>query len=369
MTEIRICPNCGAGIVGSIEICPRCDYDLSAKKPVEISVKDTYIEDMYSTVAEEESAMLPAPPEKENVEESEMPTQMDDWVVAPIQPQDTHPAQAAPMTDTKFENALTGAVAPGLIGATAPAYEDTHQSLLSPLAVPQWQVPPAPYTPPPPIPEMTKSVEAYSYPSNHYLQQRVHAYQRGGYHLLSQTPYQVVLTYGKPLGFVWWVLALLSGVGALWYFLILMTSGFSQDKVYVLMERDGTLYEDGAGAAHVRRQRARVGRRWGFLGVVIFFISLVWFIGMVIGAAYMIDRYRPELEAAYPTVTLFTSDDPPAENLDAETVDRAESGVLAFSILFVLAGVGVLSGLALTLVGYLHNRAYHVSVPPLPEYA
>ncbi|MBZ0307390.1 MAG: hypothetical protein K8I82_15085, partial [Anaerolineae bacterium] len=274
------------------------------------------------------------------------------------------PSEMPTETDVKFENALTGPVASGMIGATLS--EDTQHSFIPP---PAFHVPPAPYTPPPPIPEFTRSVEGYSYPSNHYLIQRANAYQRAGYRLRSQSPYQMILSYGKPLGFVWWLLALISGVGFIWYFLIMLTSGFSQDMVYILMERDGTLYEDGAGAAHVRRQRARVGRRWGFLGVVIFFISLVWFIGMVIGAVYIIDRYRPELEAAYPTVTLFTSDNPTdTATLDPETVDRAESGVLAFSILFVLAGLGVLSGLALTIVGYLHNRAYDVHVPPLPEY-
>lgn len=342
--EIRICPNCGAGVVGSIETCPRCDYHLSALPPDAAPEEaPTLIEDTYS------------------VEESEKETLWDELKPHVVAATDSH--KPAP----KFEDALTGAVAPGLIGATA--FEDTQKSFSLPPAVPQWQIPPAPYTPPPPIPEYTRSVEGYSYPSNHYLMQRANAYQRAGYRLRSQSPYQIILTYGKPLGFAWWLVALMSGVGVAWYFLIMLTSGFSQDVVYILMERDGTLYEDGAGASHVRRQRARVGRRWGFLGVVIFFISLVWFIGMIIGAVYVIDRYRPELEAAYPTVKLFTSDQPASTNdLDAETIERAESGVLAFSILFVLSALGVLSGLALTIVGYLHSHAYDVRVPPLPEY-
>lgn len=366
--EIRICPNCGAGIVGNVENCPRCDYTLAVKTPAEpdFSMKETYIEDMFSTEMDDISRFQEEDSAPTLIEDSELPTEMDALNPPPIIPQDTH--KNAPI-EVEFENALTGVVPLGMIGASAPAYEDTQQSHVQQPANQTWQVPPAPYTPPPPIPEQTTSVEGYSYPSNHYLQQRVSVYQRGGYRLRSQNPYQVTLSYGKPLGFMWWLLALFSGVGALWYFLIMLTSGFSQDTVYILMERDGTLYEDGAGAAHVRRQRARVGRRWGLLGVILFFLSLIWFIGMVIGAAYMIENYRPELEAAYPTVTLFTSDEPPPDNLDAETVERAESGVLAFSILFILSALGVLSGLALTIVGYLHNRAYHVRVPPLPEYA
>jgi uncharacterized membrane protein len=110
-----------------------------------------------------------------------------------------------------------------------------------------------------------------------------------------------------------------------------------------------------------------VGRRWGFLGVIVFFLSLLWFIGMVLFGLWALESYSAELETAYPTVRLFTSDAEIDEaTLDADRVNQAESGALAYAILFALSLLGVVMGLTLTLVGYLHNKAYNVSVPPLP---
>ncbi|HLA44523.1 MAG TPA: hypothetical protein VJZ27_13855 [Aggregatilineales bacterium] len=34
-TEIRICSNCGAGVVGTTTNCPRCDYPLP-DEPIEV---------------------------------------------------------------------------------------------------------------------------------------------------------------------------------------------------------------------------------------------------------------------------------------------------------------------------------------------
>jgi amino acid transporter len=202
------------------------------------------------------------------------------------------------------------------------------------------------------------------------LEQRVAAYRQGGYEMVSYTPFQVTMAQGKGLGFFWWLVAMLSGVGFLWYLVIMLTSGFSKDRVYLIVERDGTLYEDGAGAAHVRRHRARVGRRWGFLGVVVFFIALLWFMAMMGVGVYGVENYRPELEAAYPEVTLFASDEvpPDAASLDPERLQTAESGVVAFSVLFVLCLLCLLAGLTMTIVGYLHSSAYDVEVMPLPVY-
>ena len=228
-------------------------------------------------------------------------------------------------------------------------------------------VPAAPYTPPP-LRDTTTTLVPYSYPSNYFLEQRVAAYRQGNYDLVTYTPYQVTMAYGKPLGVAWWLLAMISGVGIVWYFMILLASSFSKDRVYLIVERDGTLYEDGAGAAHVRTKRARVGRRWGFLGAVITIISLLWLIGMLVVGIFGVENYRPELEAAYPNISLFVSDDTPDEEVAEEDISTAESVVLAFAILLVLAVVSLLTGLSMFIVGYLHGTAYHVRVPPLPGY-
>jgi hypothetical protein len=270
-----------------------------------------------------------------------------------------------------FENARTAEVDARMIGASAisdtqPAPPPSAPSI--PPAVPADIVPAAPYTPPP-LREGTRSVAPYSYPSNYYLEQRVIAYRQGGYEMVHYSPYQVTMSYGKPLGLFWWLMAMLSGVGLIWYFIILLASGFSRDRVYLIVERDGTLYEDGDGAAHIRRKRSRVGRRWGFLGVVIFFVALIWFIGMNAVAVWGIQNYQAELEAAYPTVQLFQSDgDSVAESVDPDAIATAESIVLGFSILFALSLICLLTGLTLTIVGYLHGEAYAVKVLPLPNH-
>ncbi|HLA44524.1 MAG TPA: hypothetical protein VJZ27_13860 [Aggregatilineales bacterium] len=258
-----------------------------------------------------------------------------------------------------------------MIGASAPP-DDTQGNLIhldyeSEPEPDPGTIPPAPYTPPP-LREATASVMPYSFPSNYYLEQRITAYRQGGYDLVNYTPYQVTMTCGKSIGFFWWLLAMFSGIGLLWYFMILLTSGFSKDRVYLIIERDGTLYEDGTGAAHVRRQRAKVGRRWGFLGVVIFFLALMWFIVMIIAAVLGVNRYRAELQAAYPSVSLFASGDNPVTEVNPDAISNAESGVLAFSILFGLSLIVIVIGLLLTIVGYLHGSAYDVRVIPLPAY-
>jgi uncharacterized membrane protein len=210
----------------------------------------------------------------------------------------------------------------------------------------------------------------YSYPSNDYLRQRVQAYRNGGYELRSYAPYQVVMTYGKPLNVLWWLIAFFSVIGILWYLFIMLSSGFSKDRVYLIVERDGTLYEDGVGAAHVRRRRSRNGQRWGFIGVIIFLTSLLWFVGMVVVGVLGIERYRNELHAAYPTISEMLDEAQADSNVtpDSEDVQFVENAALAYAILFVLAILGMWSGLTLTLVGYLHGAAYRVDVPPLPAY-
>jgi hypothetical protein len=280
-----------------------------------------------------------------------------------------HHIPVAPPVD--FENARTAEVDASMIGASA--ISDTQpappqQAAPVPPATPDEIIPSAPYTPPP-LREFTRSVAPYSYPSNYYLEQRVIAYRQGGYDMVHYSPYQVTMIYGKPLGLFWWLMAMLSVVGLIWYFIILLASGFSRDRVYLIVERDGTLYEDGDGAAHVRRKRSRVGRRWGFLGVVIFFVALIWFIGMNAAAVWGIQHYQAELEAAYPTVQLFQSDqDSTPTTVDPDDIATAENIVLGFSILFALSLICLLTGLTLTIVGYLHGEAYAVKVLPLPDH-
>lgn len=299
----------------------------------------------------------------------------------PTQPVEPPPANKSvvavppPPVAANFETARTAPVQTGMIGATAAPSRPQMPSVEAPAYPPPvsaaapFPIPPAPYTPPP-LRDATKSLAPYSFPSNHFLDQRVSAYRQGGYEMVNYTPFQVTMAQGKGLGFFWWLVAMLSGVGLLWYLIIMLTSGFSKDRVYLIVERDGALYEDGAGAAHVRRHRARVGRRWGFLGVVIFFLSLLWFAAMMGVGVYGVENYRPELEASYPEVTLFSSDDVPPnpESLDADRVATAESGVVAFSVLFIICLLSLLTGLTLTIVGYLHSTAYDVQVLPLPVY-
>jgi hypothetical protein len=271
------------------------------------------------------------------------------------------PAQVA---QPDFEDALTGALDPRLIGTTALA--DTQaQAPLVPAAQPNLAIPPAPYTPPP-LRDMTRSTQAYSYPSNYFLEQRVAAYTAGDYEMISYTPYQVVMEKGKGLSFFWWLMALLSGTGFLWYCWLLLRSGFSKDRVYLIMERDGTFFEDGQGAVHQRRARAKAGRRWGFLGVVIFFLSLLWLAGALAFGIWAADTYQAELAAVYPDIELFQGASPAdlSQTARQDWQDRA----LAYGLVTGLAGLSLWLGLSLTIMGYLHHAACDVRVLPLAVY-
>lgn len=356
--QLRICPHCGAGVIGTTTICPRCEQPLDQAVSPEVATNVQVRPSAEPEPPSEPAAMVVT-------DEEEVAHTRPQERLEPPPSESTEPPVQPPMTLPSLENAYTAPVPMQMIGASkAP----TPAAPVSAIVPAQPTIPPAPYTPPP-VNYATAAVP-YSYPSNYYLQQRVDAYRMGGYDLLSFSPYQAVLDHGKPLGLIWWLVAMLSGIGLLWYFLILLSSGFARDRVYLVIEREGALYEDGAGAAHTRRKRARVGQRWGFTGVVIFFISLLWFVGMVVGGVYALSEYQPELEAAYPTITMFAT----GENietrpaLEPETVEMMESGVIAYSVLFTLSVIGVLCGLTLILIGYLHSAAYHVRVPPLADY-
>ncbi len=248
---------------------------------------------------------------------------------------------------------------------------------------PAYLVPPAPYTPPPPVqaapppPQIAPPGYApYGYgapqaaPPQAAFHQRVQAYVQGGYRVQSHRAYDAALVCGKSLGVAGWLLALISVVGALWYLLILLLSGLRSDTVYITLESDGYVYEEGPGAAHVRRQRARTGQRWGAFGVIVFFVSLL--LALVLGVVASIvltqDRYQAALREAYPAVTLFEErfSSTPA---DPEDVALAKDAAVAFSILAGIAAVGLWGGATLFVIGTIHARAYRTPVPPLPGYA
>lgn len=331
MSSVRICPNCGAGVVGNTPNCPRCDHMLD-------SVPDT----------------LPAQERVPEPVEPQVELTPDTFQMMAI----TDEPIPEPLKTSELENAQTAPVPPDMVGASAPPPP------VYPLSMTQG-IPPAPYTPPPLISQMTASQNAYSYPSNYYLQQRIEAYRQGGYTMRQQTAYQAVMAYGKPLSCGWWLVSLAIPVAFIWYILIQLTSGFSKDIVYLVMERDGSLYEDGVGAAHNRLYRSRRGRFWGFFGFGLFFVALLSFVLMVALGVVGINEYRAELRELYPDITLFEGGTASVSQAD---VDFAQNLSLAYAVAFSLAAIGLFAGATLTLIGFLHSAAYRVDVPQLPDY-
>jgi hypothetical protein len=246
---------------------------------------------------------------------------------------------------------------------------------------PPYFVPPAPYTPPPtptppPPARITPPPVSYGYgmpavpampAATTYLQQRVQAYRQGGYRLHVNSPYEATLSYGKGLGAVGWLLALVSIIGFFWYVLLMALGGFQRDIVDIVLEADGRIYEDGSGAAHIRRHRSRVGRRWAMFGVVIFVICLVLVIGLgaVAGIVLRNERYQAALREAYPAVTLF-EEHFSATQADPADVNLAKDGAVAYAIIAGIAGVGLWGGMTLWVIGTIHAKTYRVHVPPLP---
>jgi len=248
-------------------------------------------------------------------------------------------------------------------------------------------IPPAPYTPPPvpvpipmpaPPPMMAAPVPLMPPPQygprpmsgTAYLQQRGQAYQRAGYQIEVSAPYEAALRRGKPLSFQAWMLALVSIIGFVWYVLIQMMSGFGKDHVYVTLEPDGRVYEDGPGAAHIRRQRSRTGRRWSIFGFVLLSVSLIVLLILAgIGAAALSqDRFQYALRKAYPAVSLFEDRLRSGEASDAD-IELMKNGAVVFSIVGGIGLLGLWGGATLFVVGAVHASAYRSKVPPLPGYA
>jgi hypothetical protein len=239
-------------------------------------------------------------------------------------------------------------------------------------------IPPAPYTPPPaaavpPPPVIAPPAPAYGYavpPAFAYLQQRVQSYLRGGYELIVNAPHEATLARGKRLGPFGWLLAIISIIGVFWYLLVLLMSGFRKDMAYLTLEADGHVYEDGSGAAHIREGRARAGRRWALIGLVMFAVCLILAVVLAAVAGVMTrqERFQTALREAYPAVTLFEERFSDAD-ADPDDVALVKDGAVAWSIVSGIAVVGLWGGLTLFVIGTIHARAYHVRVPPLPGYA
>ncbi len=245
---------------------------------------------------------------------------------------------------------------------------------------PTTAIPPAPYTPPPaPAPLPPASIApppaTYGYEAMQpvvpspaaYVQQRVQDYRRGGYRLHFNSAYEASLSMGKSLGAAGWLLALITIIGAFWYLFMLLLSGFRRDYVDIVLESDGQVYEDGSGAAHVRRQRARVGRRWAMFGAAIFVVSLLLLIALAVIAGIVLrdEQYQAALREAYPAITLFEEHFSPLE-ADPDDVSTAKDGAVAFAIAAGIAAVGLWGGVTLWVIGTVHARAYRTTVAPLP---
>lgn len=202
-----------------------------------------------------------------------------------------------------------------------------------------------------------------------FFQQRIQAYLDAGYRTHVRAAHEATLSLGKQLGALGWALAIVSVIGALWYLLILALSGFRADMAYLTLEADGRVYEDGPGAAHIRRQRSRAGRRWSLIGLTILVLSLVLAIvlGVIIGLALGQESARAALSevnligAFYAnTFHVETSITPSAAD-----VARAENAAIAASLLGGLALVGIWGGATLLVIGTVHALAYRTRVPPL----
>ncbi len=429
--EPQQCPHCGAYVLSGDAICPRCDHPLASATPgasappdpptaifpapeedippdpqtaIFAAPEEEAPPDEYAVAAEasappddseppdtvpapERDEARPQPPEVSPGPAEEAPAVHEDdsdSVPAPdftalFPPEEVEAEARLPFQDTDRR-------APETIAEDTPTHP--AESIASPaeaqpeppqdrtqippsrqVAGPGYIVPPAPYTPPPVAPPLPlPAVYGPSpIPGHVYLQQRVTDYTHGGYRVHSYTPAQAVLSRGKSLGVGGWMLALITGIGFAWYLLTLTLSGFAPDRAYITLESDGRVYEDGPGAAHIRRGRARTGRRWALFGGAVLALSLL--LALVLGAvafAYLRDdAHQAALREAYPAITLFEERFSAVEP-DPADVPLARNGFVAWVVLAGIAAVGVWGGATLAVIGTVHHGAYRVPVPPLP---
>ena len=348
------------------------------RNDVEQEVADSLVADLEQEVV----SLVPAeePPAPEDLPEA-LPA--DSWFAASTQPRLQDQLSLPSLPSLPAEEELPSEL-PTAKFASGEQISDTAAHRQD--APPAFLIPPAPYTPPPtPLPPPPASITpppafygymqpVYAAPSFSstssaaaYLQQRVQAYRRSGYHLHVHAPYEATLSYGKSLGVGGWLLALFSISGLFWYLLLLALSGFQRDIVDIVLESDGQVYEDGPGAAFIRRQRSRVGRRWAMFGAAIFVVSLLLGIALAVVAGITLrnERYQAALREAYPAVTLF-EEQFSATEANPEDVGLAKDGAVAYAIVAGIALVGLWGGVTLWVIGTIHARAYRVQVSPLP---
>ncbi|MCI0708866.1 MAG: hypothetical protein L0154_01775 [Chloroflexi bacterium] len=254
-------------------------------------------------------------------------------------------------------------------------------------------IPAAPFTPPPQTKQMlavqvTPQIAPYSsqpaipygqrpyptpyeqqqaMPSDYWLRQRVQAYGLGGYKMEAQNQWEALLSIGKGMPTLWWIITILSGFGLIWYFMMLLFSGFKRDKVYIGLEPDGYVFEEGAGSAHIRRRRERNSRRWAVAGIIFAILSIILFFLLLVGASVVVNSYEQELAAAFPEFQLF-EDVEVTEEVTA--IDRENAELIGFLmiILFAMSGVGIVGGFMVAIISYIQAAAYRVHVAPLPGY-
>ena len=337
MRELRVCPNCGAYVITDRNICPRCDAPLDAPSP-EATASDTDLEDPVADVlaeieaaqADEDEPAETAPwlPEIEPAPESgeggetapgeegtpseplavreERPT-MPGWLPEatlpaihkePEAPLDPHDRPTSPNLDVSGGRRSRGFEA----DVTIPRLpEDVEEELAgSPSDEPTMQfdrgparrlkrTSPAPTARRNPSPRRPRPRCARPFRAGCRI-------QRAGRKLLGRCDSLLPaahpglsrrgLSGARPLragshallrqaarcrG---WALAILTIIGLLWYIAIQAFSGFRRDMVYLTLEPDGRVYEDGPGGPHPARAIA-AGRRWSLVGLTILVLSLV----------------------------------------------------------------------------------------------
>ena len=330
------------------------------------------------TILADESGV---PAEAEPVEGAPDPTGTQPHLAEPLAAPAEPEVDAAEMPTAQYSPGAPPASADKTIVQPTPNRQTAEPSRPAYIVPPAPFTPPpmSPYAPPPPVRITPPPLPAYAAPVEHgyaqppavaYLQQRFAAYTRGGYQVLVHGPHEATLASGKRLSAGEWLLALITIIGFLWYVLIVAVSGFQADKVYIVLESDGRVYEDGPGAAHVRQSRSRAGRRWSAFGLIVFFVCLLLAILLgVVGAVFLTqDRYQAALREAYPAVTLFEENFSRTE-ADPSDVSLAKDGAAAYAILAGIAVVGLWGGATLFVIGTIHAGAYRTRVPPLPGLA
>jgi len=431
--ELRVCPSCGAYVITERNNCPRCDAPLdepdAPDKPAQPPATETgrpttdvlpaseaappaddeppagpprpWLPQVDSVPETAGEGVEPAPGEDEPPLErpAARPT-MPGWlpeetlpaVDAGHAPEEARPAPEPPPVEAEVTLARLPENIEDELGSSpneSPTLQfdrrlDAGPSGEADITSPSLGLAPVPAPPAsalrPPLqgwmPYPYGGAQNYWDAATRFYQQRVQAYLDAGYRAHIHSAHEATLSLGKQLGALGWVLALVTGIGALWYVLILTLSGFRPDVVYLTLEADGRVYEDGPGAAHVRRERARSGRRWSLIGLTILVLSLVLalVLGTIVGLALRDDQRRAAVSQidllGVPLANLFEAfNAAPAVTASQAQIAQAENAAIVVSLLGGLALVGIWGGATLLVIGTVHALAYRTRVPPLPGYA